>query len=485
MPTIVGLRFEDRLLELISAKTLKVGKLFEVDSLTLLLGKNGSGKTRLLTMIAEAVSGSGRSNTSIYLKGGGDFITLRRHHHNFAAIYYSGLPYRRKIKDHAGFIDASPMMDDDKSSHDQHGRMAKLISIAGALDVNVHLTAKLSYSKNIYRSVIIPELRSVVEYLTDSRLQALCSKLDEVEASASIGSEGVKDLDKKIEKCIQDISVLVHRYMLDHLPYEEHIHFLAAIEYLYTNNEEHDADYVISLLNYVGLVGGANHRDGMLYVSELVDRSTEAIRMYAMALEQSERAITFSVDGIEQFDAVRQYRTPIKVEWPMLSSGLQALIDQFACIEDAVAGAVEQKLRSIVLLIDEGDAFLHLDWQRQYITLLDRFLGTLKRDYGLQSLQVILATHSPIVAADIPGLFVTNLDDDEDSGIDAKTFGAPIEEVIAGSFESSALGAFAAAKINQLYAKMRKNKLTSQDRSLIDEIGDDAIRAVLKRGNYS
>ncbi|MBD8791004.1 hypothetical protein IFR09_11510 [Pseudomonas syringae] len=483
MPTIVGLRFEDRLLELISAKTLKVGKLFEVDSLSLLLGKNGSGKTRLLTMVAEAISGPGRSDTSIYLKGGDDLITLRRHHHNFAAIYYSGLPYRRKIKDRTGFIDASPMIDDDETSYDQHSRMAKLISIAGALDVNVHLTAKLSYSKNIYRSVIIPELRGVVEYLTDSRIKALCSELDEVENSASNGSEAIKNLDKKIEKCIQDISSLVHRHMLDHLPYEEHIHFLSVIEHLYTNNEGHEADYVVSLLSYVGLVEGANHRDGMLYVSELVDRSTEAIRMYAGMLEQSERAITFSVDGIEQFDAVRQYRTPIKVEWPMLSSGLQALIDQFACIEDAVVGAVKQKLRSIVLLVDEGDAFLHLDWQRQYITLLDRFLGNLRRDYGLKSLQVILATHSPIVAADIPGLFVTNLDEDN-SGIDVKTFGAPIEEVIAGSFESSALGAFAAAKINQLYAKMRRNKLTMQDRSLIDEIGDNAIRAVLKRGDY-
>lgn len=485
MPTIVGLRFEDRLLELISAKTLKVGKLFEVDSLSLLLGKNGSGKTRLLTMVAEAISGPGRSDTSIYLKGGGDLITLKRHHHNIAAIYYSGLPYRRKIKDRTGFIDASPMMDNDKSSYDQHGRMAKLISIAGALDVNVHLTASLSYSKNIYRSVIIPELRGVVEYLTDSRIKALCSKLDEVEASASKGAEAIKNLDKKIERCIQDISTLVHRHMLEHLPYEEHIHFLAVIEYLYANNEGHEADYVVSLLSYVGLVEGANHRDGMLYVSELVDRCTEAIRMYAEEHNQSERSITFSVDGIEQFDAVRQYRTPIKVEWPMLSSGLQALIDQFACIEDAVVGAVQQKLRSIVLLVDEGDAFLHLDWQRQYITLLDRFLGTLRRDYGLKSLQVILATHSPIVAADIPGLFVTNLDDNGNSGIDVKTFGAPIEEVIAGSFESSALGAFAAAKINQLYAKMRKNKLTMQDRSLIEEIGDDAIRAVLKRGDYS
>lgn len=92
-----------------------------------------------------------------------------------------------------------------------------------------------------------------------------------------------------------------------------------------------------------------------------------------------------------------------------------------------------------------------------------------------------MASHSPIIAADMPGVFVTNLD----SNVKIRTFGAPIEEVIAGSFESSSLGAFAAKKINHLNSRALNNNLSKSDLNLIEQIGDDAIRAILKRGGRS
>ena len=131
---------------------------------------------------------------------------------------------------------------------------------------------------------------------------------------------------------------------------------------------------------------------------------------------------------------------------------------------------------SILLLIDEGDAYLHLDWQRRYISLINRYLGNMKRQHRLESLQLILATHSPLLAADVPDIFVTNLDNENIS----KTFAAPLEEVIAGSFESSSLGEFAATKINEIYRRAQQARLTDADYHLIDAIGDAAIQAALK-----
>lgn len=85
------------------------------------------------------------------------------------------------------------------------------------------------------------------------------------------------------------------------------------------------------------------------------------------------------IDGVDQFDSVRSYNTPITIEWSMLSSGLQALVDQFAHIGDSIATASQQGRNSVLLMIDEGDAYLHLDWQRKYLTLLNRYLGGLKK----------------------------------------------------------------------------------------------------------
>ena len=162
-----------------------------------------------------------------------------------------------------------------------------------------------------------------------------------------------------------------------------------------------------------------------------------------------------------------------------MSSGLQALVEQFALIGEAVNNAARKGRLSLVILIDEGDAYLHLDWQRKYFSLLNKYLGDLKTQHNLDSLQLILATHSPLLAADIPGDFVTNLDSDETM----KTFAAPLEEVIAGSFESSSLGEFAAKKINEIYRRAQSSSLTDTDRRLIKAVGDVAIRSALMREN--
>ncbi|WP_201264643.1 hypothetical protein, partial [Pseudomonas aeruginosa] len=120
-------------------------------------------------------------------------------------------------------------------------------------------------------------------------------------------------------------------------------------------------------------------------------------------------------------------------------------------------------------------AYLHLDWQRKYISLLNKYLANVKKRHRLESLQLILATHSPLLAADIPSEFVTNLD----SATRTKSFAAPLEEVIAGSFESNSIGEFAASKINEVYKRAQKSKLTKEDRKLISAIGDPAIQAAL------
>ena len=482
MPNIVALRIEERLLELVTSVTEQVGRIFEVDSISLILGKNGSGKTRLLNLIADAVSAPGRSDTKVYVKSRqGNVFTLSSQDNDFCAIYYSGLPYKRKMNRRVGLIDASPQNRNTERLGEEHGRMAQLGEVANALGENTQLTANLAYSKNVYRAIFIPTLKLRMRHIAHRPLKDLISRLKGYESTRIKDPSDFRSLDDELEKCLKDIVSCLEKYMVDHFPCGERIHHLAVVEHLQGKNEEDDVDYALSLMAYIGLIRNYSYQEGIDRIQDLVARCAEAIRNYGGAVELSDRSISFSIDGVDQFDAVRHYKTPITIQWSMLSSGLQALIDQFAHIGDAIAAAAQQGRGSVLLMIDEGDAYLHLDWQRKYLTLVNKYLGGLKRKYNLRSLQVILASHSPLIAADIPGVFVTNLDSD----VKIKTFGAPIEDVIAGSFESNSLGVFAANKINELYVRAKNKKLTESDLMLINEIGDEAIRSILQRGGQS
>ncbi|MDR6714274.1 putative ATPase [Pseudomonas hunanensis] len=486
MPTIMGMRIEDRLLELITPETQQVGRVFEVDSISLLLGKNGSGKTRLLNLIAEAVSAPGRSDAKIYVRNRhGEVSALSKDQNDFCAVYYSGLPYKRRMSRRIGLIDASPQNRNTERLPEEHGRMAQLGEVASALGQDTKLMANLSYSKNIYRAIFIPALLQRVRFVTSPTLKTILSKLKDIESTRVKDGSDFKGLDSELERCMDEAVSFLDGYMDRHFPCGERIHHLAVVEHLHAEGEqledEDGVNYAMSLLNYIGLSRGYNFQEGIERIQDSVARCAEAIRNYGGKIKESARSISFVIDGVDQFDSVRSYNTPITIEWSMLSSGLQALVDQFAHIGDSIATASQQGRSSVLLMIDEGDAYLHLDWQRKYLTLLNRYLGGLKRKYSLKSLQVILASHSPIIAADMPGVFVTNLD----SNVKIRTFGAPIEEVIAGSFDSSSLGAFAAKKINHLNSRALNNNLSKSDLSLIEQIGDDAIRAILKRGGRS
>ncbi|MEW9902347.1 AAA family ATPase [Pseudomonas putida] len=476
MPVVVSLRIDDRLLDLATPEILDMGRIFEVDSMSLLLGKNGSGKTRLLNLIAEAISTPGHSGSMVYVKSrGGDISLLTEDETDLCAIYYSGLPYRRKLSRRGRLIDASPNNNTEKLN-EEHGRMRQLGEVAAALGIYAQLKAKLAYSKNIHRSIIVPALKQA-RHIDSPILLTLISNLKSLESGSIKDPDRLKELDRQIEVALKSVVRFVEDHIEEHLPGRDYIYYLSVLESLYAHEDYDGEDYALSFLSYLGLVKAGYFKE-LEVVQDLVDSSREAIRNYGGMPTYTERSISFVIEGVDQFNAIRQYDAPIKIEWGALSSGLQALIDQFAHLGDAIDKAARRGHESIVLMIDEGDAYLHLDWQRKYVTLLNRYLGKLKRFFELRSLQVILASHSPIVAADMPGLFVTNLD--SDSRI--KTFGAPIEDVISGSFESSSLGEFAASKINEIYDRVRKNKLSSADRKLIDEIGDEAIRSVLMRG---
>ena len=124
---------------------------------------------------------------------------------------------------------------------------------------------------------------------------------------------------------------------------------------------------------------------------------------------------------------------------------------------------------SLILFMDEADLTYHPEWQRKFIQLLAEFLPLEFGNCGIDNLQVILATHSPLLLGDIPSSNVTYLQKGDAKTNDTlNTFGQNIHTILKDSFYlSSTIGAFASKKIN-----MTANKLCDKDHLTIAELRD-------------
>lgn len=473
MPAILGVRVDDQFIELSSPELESFGKLFDIDSISLLLGKNGSGKTRFLLSIARAFTSSADEGERIYFSSKNNQSPSRRTlKENSCAIYYSALPYRRKLKRRSGLIDASPTGRNDNEA----GRLRRIGDVANDLGIDTRLTAYFGYSRAVYRSILIPGLHRATK-IFDNKLEQLIQKYYSIGGNGEIASnERAKRVDRDKEEALHEIEKLLDWEILYKLGSYDRILFLTSLEYMHGRPGEFDTlKAATAFLNYIGVIRADSSEYCFEELENIVERTRSALNNYANPEDfyLDERTQYFQIDSVRALEAIRRHETPIKIEWSNLSSGLQALVEQFSLIDEAVFQASRQGRSSVLLLIDEGDAYLHLDWQRRYISLLNRYLANVKKRHNLESLQLILATHSPLLAADVPGEFVTNLD----STTKKKSFAAPLEEVIAGSFESKSIGEFAASKINEVYRRAQRSKLTKEDYKLISAIGDPAIQA--------
>jgi len=152
------------------------------------------------------------------------------------------------------------------------------------------------------------------------------------------------------------------------------------------------------------------------------------------------------------------------------SSGSSALFDQFAKISHEVS-LISGQRRELLLIIDEGDAYLHFEWQQRYIKYLDAFVRGIRG--GFSKTQVVLATHSPILMSDVPSDNVIRLGEEHDR---ICTFGAPLERIVGTTGQSGSIGEFAAEKIEAML-----DGASHVDQYMVSQIDDGFIKAELRR----
>lgn len=144
----------------------------------------------------------------------------------------------------------------------------------------------------------------------------------------------------------------------------------------------------------------------------------------------------------------------IKCKWEKtFSSGENSILNLFSLLFCEINKNQELTL----ICIDEGESFLHPNWQKRYLSYLVKFISS---NFPNRKFHFILSSHSPFILSDIPRQYVIFLDSDKDgncaivNGLNEKqeTFGANIHTLLSDSFfmENDLMGHFAKSKISEI-----------------------------------
>lgn len=164
---------------------------------------------------------------------------------------------------------------------------------------------------------------------------------------------------------------------------------------------------------------------------------------------------------------------PIFVEG--VSAGEKVKLKYFSSIYGLLNGEFKDK-KYITLLFDEAETFLHPEWSRRFLYEL---IKELER-YEDKKFKLIFATHSPFLIADVLAKDCIYLSKNKKGKIkaeikeDMKTFGANIIDLFKNTmFLESTFGKFATEKIKGVVGKIEKVEKYSDIKSEVDFIIDE------------
>ena len=183
-------------------------------------------------------------------------------------------------------------------------------------------------------------------------------------------------------------------------------------------------------------------------------------------------SISLTMNEIEHQNFINLYENAflyndfIRFSWRNMSSGENAMLNIYSRFYFAAKKleASQEPENDLVILIDEGEVYLHPHWQSQLLNNLIEYLPLIFNNNNRASLkqrniQIILTSNSPFIISDLPSTSVVFLKKEKEksivlNGLDDynQTFAANIHSLLAHSFfmEDGLMGAFAKRKINDL-----------------------------------
>jgi hypothetical protein len=143
---------------------------------------------------------------------------------------------------------------------------------------------------------------------------------------------------------------------------------------------------------------------------------------------------------------------------------------------------------SILFLNDEGEANFHPEWQRRYVSLLVEWTERiLKKWKCFPKIQVVLTTHSPFVACDLPRGNIVRLKRElgnstkvDPAGI-KRGIGANLLDLLSDDFfVKIPMGAYSKKKIDQIMQKIKDGKpMDANDDFVLQHLDDPFLKQML------
>ncbi|MFM2016892.1 MAG: hypothetical protein RL007_548 [Bacteroidota bacterium] len=223
---------------------------------------------------------------------------------------------------------------------------------------------------------------------------------------------------------------------------------------------------------------------------ELTDKA-EVVRLtqsYYMYLSVYSKQHTSHPGGLINFHS-RALSSGEKSMLTLFSRLYSASKERFRNPEETEEVKNYGQINTVTVLLDEGDASFHPEWQLKYFQFLRDFLPRCFNGYHIQ---LILTSHSPFILSDIPRENVIFLNKKNGKTIVENpdsikyTFGGNIHELLANSFflKDGLIGKYAQSRINFVIELIQsREKLTEEAikdcKNLILSIGENVIRVKL------
>ncbi|PHC65051.1 AAA family ATPase [Bacillus toyonensis] len=186
----------------------------------------------------------------------------------------------------------------------------------------------------------------------------------------------------------------------------------------------------------------------------------------------------------------------INFSWKELSSGQKALLNIYSrfYFVSKRPELIENPKDDLIILIDEGEVYLHPHWQGKFLNSLIEYFPVVFRNRSemkQRNIQLILTSNSPFIVSDLPGTNVIFLRKEGENTVIIdnleeyhQTFAANIHSLLAHSFfmEDGVTGAFAKRKINEIIHLLIKGDMVTifeneeKIEKTINLIGEPVIR---------
>lgn len=170
-------------------------------------------------------------------------------------------------------------------------------------------------------------------------------------------------------------------------------------------------------------------------------------------------------------------------------------------VDDTIARTKDIRYNHLCLIFDEAELYFHPEYQRDFVYNLLQYISWLNLGF-LNSIQVIIATHSPFILSDITSDNILFLKEGKEYRMqmtekermvftEKGTFGANYYELLRNSFflEDNAVGKYAATQIEKVISVYREKEPEERQneyrnnktmfKRLCKVIGDDYLRGVV------